>query len=75
MHCAEREKLLAQYHDSVRRFTVLVGKLSRLSDATFASAYIDSDRAREQCERVRAELERHTESHGCGTLRTAAGSP
>jgi hypothetical protein len=74
VHCSERERLLAHYHGAVYRFTALVGKLNRLDDAGFAGAYADSDRAREECEKARRALNRHTEMHGCGTLSAAAGS-
>jgi len=74
MHCPERERLLAQYHHAVRTFSELVGRLSKLSGAGFSGAYVDSDRAREDCEQAREELERHTEAHGCGSLGAAAGT-
>lgn len=71
MLCSERERLAAEYNDSVREFSEKLDSLNRAGEFSFAKAYRQSEIAREKCESLRKALHQHLSDHGCGGRATA----
>jgi hypothetical protein len=65
--CAERERLVSQWHDAILDFANCVGGLAARNNNGngFAAHYDKTERARQHTENARSMLELHRTEHGC----------
>lgn len=70
MLCDARTRLLSAFCEATDRYSGAVIHLQGTSRASNPEAWdfltLETERAREACERARLALEEHTSSHGCG---------
>ncbi len=73
MFCAQRDRLMASYRDSVREFVESVERLKAAERGDFVRGYSDSEIARCNCEQARVALEEHVAEHCCAEAQAGSG--
>lgn len=67
--CQEAQLLLEKLDGCAELYAESVRSLAHLRSTTTHTQYVELldlvDHAREKCDRARAEIDKHTDSHGC----------
>jgi hypothetical protein len=65
MICAERERLLHDYHAAVMTYAEVVRQLKKSGRNEFPWRFERADAARENCDHLREKIEEHRATHRC----------